>query len=466
MSAIEALAGTHRFAHYAALPVCVPESTEELAAIQSTRKRVAVERARRSRFWRPRLSHIDIDKLDDPEHWAKIPILGKDELRAMTPAAFYEDFCTHHGIAICEYWRSGGSTGRPLFYPKTYEDMLYNMIGFTRTFACAGLGTAPGTNGPGTNGPGSNGPGSNDRVHLSMPLGIHPAGHAWARAAEIMGMGVIWGGSGASLPSAQQLELIDMLAPTVWLGMSSYGLHLANLAEAEGRDLAASSVTTIMCTAEPCSAAKREKLERDWQAEVYDCFGMTEITMLGAEGPSHAGFRVWSDLAHYEVLDPRTWKPVADGEPGRLVVTALFGNQGAPFLRWDSGDIVTMNPSAADDGPYSVFPLLRHAHRTAGFFKVRGVNVNHQEFEDFMFENPAINDFKAELVSEASGLDLMRVSIEVRRGAQAEALRTEIVRRTKAAFEVTPEVVVLETGTLAREFESSIKAPRFVDRRE
>ena len=153
MSAIEALAGTHRFAHYAALPVCVPESTEELAAIQSTRKRVAVERARRSRFWRPRLSHIDIDKLDDPEHWAKIPILGKDELRAMTPAAFYEDFCTHHGIAICEYWRSGGSTGRPLFYPKTYEDMLYNMIGFTRTFACAGLGTAPGSNGPGTNGP-------------------------------------------------------------------------------------------------------------------------------------------------------------------------------------------------------------------------------------------------------------------------------------------------------------------------
>ena len=47
-----------------------------------------------------------------------------------------------------------------------------------------------------------------------------------------------------------------------------------------------------------------------------------------------------------------------------------------------------------------------------------------------------------------------------------DALHDLIVRRTKAAFEVTPEVVVLETGTLAREFESSIKAPRFVDRRE
>lgn len=455
MSAIEALAGTHRNAHYAALPVCVPESPEELAAIQSVRKRVAVERARRSNFWRPRLGHIDLGKLDDPEEWSKIPILGKDELRAMTPAAFYEDFCTYHGTAICEYWRSGGSTGRPLFYPKTYEDMLYNMIGFTRTFACAGLGTQPGFSRPD----------ANERVHLSMPLGIHPAGHAWARAAEIMGMGVVWGGSGASLASAQQLDLIDMLAPTVWLGMSSYGLHLANLADAEGRSLVNSSVKTIMCTAEPCSAAKREKLERDWGADVYDCFGMTEITMLGAEGPSRAGFRMWSDLAYYEVLDPETWKPVADGEPGRLVVTALFGNEGAPFLRWDSGDIVVMNPTVADDGAYSVFPLLRHAHRTAGFFKVRGINVNHQEFEDFMFENPAINDFKAELVSESTGLDLMRVSIEVRRGSPADGLRGDVERRIKAVFEVTPEVVVLETGTLAREFESSVKAPRFIDRR-
>ena len=451
MSAIEDLARVHPKAHYADLPLCIPESPEEIAAVQSARKRVAVERARRSKFWRPRLEHIALDKLDDPEEWARIPILGKDQLRAMTPASFYDDFCTAGDAPICEYWRSGGSTGRPLFYPKTYEDMLYNTIGFTRTFACAGVGT---------------GPGPRERVHLSMPLGIHPAGHVWARAAQIMGMAVVWGGSGASLPSMQQLELVEMLSPTVWMGMSSYGLHLANLANARGRDLADGSVGTVMCTAEPCSAAKRDKLERGWGAKVFDCFGMTEISMLGAEGPSRVAFRIWSDLAFFEVLDPETWKPVADGSPGRLVVTALFGNEGAPFLRWDSGDIVIRNPTASDDGPFSVFPLLRHAHRTAGFFKVRGINVNHQEFEDFMFENAAINDFKAELVDDATGLDLMRVSIEVRRGVEAEAQRREVARRTKAAFEITPDVVVLEAGTLAGEFEASVKAPRFVDRRE
>ena len=35
----------------------------------------------------------------------------------------------------------------------------------------------------------------------------------------------------------------------------------------------------------------------------------------------------------------------------------------------------------------------------------------------------------------------------------------------KQKFELTPEIVLLESGTLAREFESAIKAPRFMDRR-
>ena len=36
---------------------------------------------------------------------------------------------------------------------------------------------------------------------------------------------------------------------------------------------------------------------------------------------------------------------------------------------------------------------------------------------------------------------------------------------TKARFELTPEVEFLAVGTLAKEFETSVKAPRFTDRR-
>ncbi|MEX2455606.1 MAG: AMP-binding protein [Rhodospirillaceae bacterium] len=428
------------------LPLALPGSPEEIDRIQRERKPIAFANAKRAAFWKGRLDHINPAKLDDPEEWAKIPILDKDQLRALTTEQFYENFCTARREDICEYWRSGGSTGRPLFYPKTYEDIRYNMVGFTRTFECTG--TLPG-----------------NLAHISFPLGIHPAGHMWARAARHMGIGAVWGGSGAALPSATQLELIRTMHPTVWMGMSSYGLHLANLAAAEGVDLAGGSVNRILCTAEPVSAAKRAKLERDWGAEVYDCFGMTECSMMGAESEARDGFHVWTDLAHIEVLDETTFKPVAEGQPGLFVMTPLYSNNGAAFIRWNSGDIVTWKRQGESRSDFAVFPVVRHAHRTAGFFKFRGVNINHQEFEDFLFDIPAVNDFKAELVSADDGTDRFALSIEVRPGSDAETVSGEVAKRTKATFEVTPEVSVLTLGTLAREFESSVKAPRFSDRR-
>jgi phenylacetate-CoA ligase len=114
--------------------------------------------------------------------------------------------------------------------------------------------------------------------------------------------------------------------------MSSYGLHLANLAEAAGIDLRQSSIRKIMCT-EPLSPAKREKLASMWGAEVFDCFGMTEAGMMGAEGGGSDGYRVWTDLFFVEVVDPMSNEPVPEGTPGMLVVTPLWSFTGTPFLR-------------------------------------------------------------------------------------------------------------------------------------
>ena len=72
--------------------------------------------------------------------------------------------------------------------------------------------------------------------------------HLYARAAINLGIGTVWCGAGTNTASETQLELIDQLQPTLWIGMASYGLHLANLAEAKGFDLKASSVKKIFGT--------------------------------------------------------------------------------------------------------------------------------------------------------------------------------------------------------------------------
>ena len=383
---------------------------------------------------------LDLERLDNPEVWRKIPVLTKEDLRQIPPQRFHDEFCIQPRTRVVEYWRSGGATGRPLFYPRSAEDMQHNLLIFERAWALIGA-TA------------------DDCAHISFPLGVHPVAHLYARAAINLGIGTVWCGAGTNTPSETQLELIDHLKPSVWIGMASYGLHLANLAEAIGFNLKDSSVKKIIVAAEPLSPVKREKLERAWGAEVFDHFGMTEGALVSGEALGHHGLHAFADMYFLEVIDDQTGAPVADGEVGSLIVTPLWSNSMTPFLRWSSGDLVSLSSQGEGEGPWSVYPVMRHARRTVGFFKVRGVNINHSDLEDAMFRDPEVVDFRAELLNEGNN-DVLHLHVEMR--AQAKERVIDVIKKT---FQVTPQVTLLERGTIAREFEANIKAPRFVDRR-
>jgi phenylacetate-CoA ligase len=412
-----------------------PRSRAEIERIQRERKQVALERARRSPFLKKRIPAGDAEDI-----WHRIPPLTKDELRSIPPERFHDEFCILPRTKVVEYWRSGGATGRPLFYPRSAEDMAHGLHSFERAYPLIGA-TA------------------DDCAHISFPLGVHPVAHLFARAAINQGIGTVWCGAGTNTPSEVQLELIRDLKPTIWLGMASYGLHLANLAEARGFDLKNSTVTKIIVAAEPLSPVKRQKLEQAWGAEVFDHFGMTEAAWVAGEGLGHHGLHIWADQYYVEVVDEKTGEPLREGETGSLVVTPLWNNGMTPFLRWSSGDLVSFSSEGKGDGPWSVFPMLKHARRTVGFFKVRGVNINHAELEDTLLREPQVVDFRAEVTNEGDH-DLLHLFVEMR--SEQKAAVVEAVRQ---AFQVSPQVTLLPRGTIAKEFEAAIKPPRFVDKR-
>lgn len=423
----------------------IPQSREALATLQSARKIRAVEHAKRAPFFEGKLDHVDMTRLDDPDEWCKIPLLEKDELRAIPNDRFFDQFCIAPRSEVSEFWRSGGSTGKPLFYPRTFEDIAYAMEAFRRSYEMMGAG-------------------QDDTVHNSFPLGIHPAGHMWARTAAQEKISMNWAGSGTGTPSAIQLQLVGLMKPTIWMGMPGYGLHLANLAESQGVDLTASPVRKILTSAEPLSAVKREKLERTWDAKVFDSFGMTECSLMGCESTAHDGQVMWTDIAFIEVLDEDTREPLGEGEEGMLVVTTLFTNNATPFLRWSSGDIVSWHWPELTDDPYSVFPVVHHAHRTAGFFKVSGVNIAHEEFEDMLLARADVAEFKCEVLNEG-GADVLRLSIEFNQGVDPATAAGDISEQVKSTFEVTPEITFPDRGTLGSDYEKMIKTNRFYDRR-
>ena len=412
-----------------------PKSRKELLAIQRKRKEVALERARQSPFLKKR-----IPKGKAEDIWHKIPPLTKEELRAIPPQRFHEEFCIQPRSAAVEYWRSGGATGRPLFYPRSAEDMEHGLRAFERAWALIGA-TAK------------------DCAHISFPLGVHPVAHLYARTAINHGIGTVWCGAGTNTPSEVQLELIDHLKPTIWLGMASYGLHLANLAESKNYDLRSSSVKKIIVAAEPLSPVKREKLERAWGAEVFDHFGMTEGAFVAGEGVGHHGLHIWADQFYCEVVDEKSGEPVPEGQVGSLVVTPLWNNCMTPFLRWSSGDLVSMSSEGKGKGPWRVFPMLKHERRTVGFFKVRGVNINHAELEDALFRDSDVVDFRAEVYNRDDN-DVLHLHVEKRSGSEEKTV--ELIKRI---FQVTPEVTLLPRGQIAKDFEAAVKPPRFVDKR-
>ena len=352
---------------------------------------------------------------------------------------FCGDFCIAGFDRAVEFWRSGGATGKPLFYPRSAQDMRYMLgVSFRRIWPCIGAG-------PG------------DVVHVAFPMGIHPVGQLTPRSAEMEGLATVWAGSGTTTPSDVQLELILSLKPSIVAAMPSYALHLANLAEARGIDLAASSVSKVLVSAEPLTDAKRAKLARSWGAPSQQLVRQRGA-MTSVERHGLGAMAAWTDL-FCSKSGQRTWQAGVIGD-GRMVITRS-GQHDTPF---SSGSIHIVREAAARSN-IVLASILEHALRTEGFFKVRGVNINHGDLEDFMFAQTAIQDFKGEAVTAADGQDRLLLFIEVRRGANPGLVVEELVNALKQKFEQTCVVEILETGTLAREFEKSVKAPRFIDRR-
>jgi len=91
---------------------------------------------------------------------------------------------------------------------------------------------------------------------------------------------------------------------------------------------------------------------------------------------------------------------------------------------------------------------------------VRGVNINHADLEDALFRDPDVVDFRAEITSSQGGNDVLHLFIEMRSDNRAR-----LVDSMRKTFQVTPEVTLLPRGTVAKDFEANVKAPRFVDKR-
>lgn len=272
-------------------------------------------------------------------------------------------------------------------------------------------------------------------------------------AAQHLGALVIPASSG---DTERQIETIFEYGSRCVIGTPSFMAHMAEAAEKMGRDLSKSSVQMVCVGGEPGASipGTRERIEKQWGAKMFDCYGALECQPIGWDTAAQLGPTLAEDFIYVEILHPDTHEPVADGERGVLVLTHL-DKQACPLVRWWTGDIVVRDSKPAPDGRTHARLSGGVLGRSDDMLVIRGVNLFPSAVEDIVRAFPGTSN-EYVLVLDDSVKDpktgfLTGVKLRVEPSATATLdLGERLAQRLRDKLQVRFHVEVVAAGTLPR----------------
>ena len=371
------------------------------------------------------LNPEDIRSLDDLK---KLPLTTADDLRDGYPFPFravpFEQIVRIHA--------SSGTTGKRKILTYTQKDVDDWQHFFARAYEMAGVTPL-------------------DRVQIAVGYGVWTAGVGFQAGVEKLGAMAVPVGPGNV---DMHCEFLVDLQSTVLCCTASMGLLMAE--EVHKRGIADKiNLKKVIYGSERSSVSMRRKIsELFGGVELFDIPGMTELygPGTGIECPDHDCIHYWGDYFLLEILDPETLQPIPDGEWGEMVVTTLT-KEAAPLIRYRTRDITRIIPGPCTCG--SILP--RHSRlrgRTDDMFKFRAVNIYPSSIDKILSEVPGLgSEYQIHLTRDAAGRDHMLLKVERGDGVEAgraDELGREIIYTAKHKLLVTPEVEMVEYGSLPR----------------
>jgi phenylacetate-CoA ligase len=254
----------------------------------------------------------------------------------------------------------------------------------------------------------------------------------------------------------------------VLVATPTYALHLGDLFQDGGVPAEGLSLRLGLFGAEACSDEMRAHIESMLPLVATDNYGLTEVLGPGVAGECEcrAGMHVNEDHFIVECLDPRTGRPVPDGEFGELVFTSLT-RECSPVVRYRTHDISSVTRAACECGRTTA-RIGKIVGRTDEMFIINGVNVFPSAVEKVLFAMEGVRPFYRIVLERRDGLDVLDVQVEVEDAlfsGPRERL-AELQRRATAllkdALMVRPTVTLLHPGWLET---SAGKTRRVFDQR-
>jgi phenylacetate-CoA ligase len=273
---------------------------------------------------------------------------------------------------------------------------------------------------------------------------------------------------GAGVPGQTQraVDWLRHMRPSCFYGTPSYGLHLAEVATSMHVDPRDFGLRILFFSGEPGASipAIRQRLEDTYEARVFDCGSMAEMSpwMNLGEADGSGGMLCWQDIVYTEVCDPATHRRMPYGNEGTPVYTHLE-RLSQPMIRLLSNDLTRWEAPPAGCG--RTYPRLPRGiyGRIDDMFTVRGENIYPSAIDEVVMALPGYGGEHRILISRERAMDELTVQIERAPDADAQALQARAEADLRRVLGVGAGVVVVAPGTLDR---TEFKARRVIDARE
>ena len=412
---------------------------DELRALQLTRLKQAVARAAKVPHYRRKFAAAaigpgDIESLRD---LARLPFTTKEDLRQNYP---FDMFAVPMSDVV-RIHASSGTTGKPTVVGYTRGDIdLWSAL-MARSIRAAG--GRPG-----------------DKMHIAYGYGLFTGGLGFHYGAESLGCTVIPVSGGFT---ERQVQLITDFKPDIIAVTPSYLLAIADEFDRQGIDARLSSLRIALCGAEPWTEAMRAEIERRFDLEALNVYGLSEVIGPGVAQeyvPDKDGLTIWEDHFIPEIIDPETGKILPDGEEGELVLTSLT-KEAMPVIRYRTRDLTRLLPGNGR----AMRRMERVKGRSDDMLIIRGVNVFPSQIEAALAGEEALAPHYILEVTRPDRLDELEVIVETRTKVASDAamvLADRAVHLIKSRVGITTTVHAVPPGTIER---SQGKAKRVIDKR-
>ncbi len=391
----------------------------------------------RSQFYRRKLTAAGIrpDDICSMADVRRIPFTEKNELKqSQADHPPWGDFACITPEESVRVFQTSGTTGKPVRIMLNRRDWHDNFYEQFMHFRC-GYGLT-----------------EKDVLFVPFNYGLYIAWWGFQTSMEKAGLTIIPGGG---LSSKARLQAMLDWDATVICGTPSYLLYLAETARQNNIDLRSSPIRKIVAAGEPGASipATKKTLESQWGAECFDDIGSTESSNFGYECIRHQGTHVAEGLFLAEVLDTETLEPLPDGEVGELVLTNLTC-ESMPLIRYRTMDLVRFNRTACECGRTSLRLDGGIVGRADDMFHFAGVNIFPSQIQGILHEIAEFSQEYQLMVPKMGSGNRLRIWVEPAHDkistAQLKRAMEYLLELIKYRITVTPEVEVVEIGTIPR----------------